>query len=135
MFEGKFSILNGKHSPTIYSPFQSPQYICSCSCDNEVRALITNIFFSERGFRLYADIMTYSLTEFAYDADLAGLSYKLNADYNGLSIKMQGYNDKMSVLAQHILNRIKELVVDPQHLSVIKEKVTFLFKLFHIPVF
>ena len=134
MFEGKFSILNGKHPPTIYSPFQSPQYICSCSCDNEVRVLSANIFFSKRGFRLYGEIVIDSLTEHAYDANLAGLSYELKSHYCGLSIQMKGYNDKMFVLAQHILNKIKGLVVDPRRLFVIKEKVTFPFKLFHFSV-
>ena len=79
--------------------------------------------------------MTDSLAEFAYDADLAGLSYDLKSYYNGLSIQMKGYNDKMFVLAQYILDKIKGLVVNPQRLSVIKEEVTFPFKLSHFPVF
>ena len=79
--------------------------------------------------------MTDSLTEYAYDAQLAGLSYELGSYYNGLFIGLTGYNDKMFVLAQHILDKIKGLVVDPKRLSVIKEEVTFPFKLFHFLVF
>ena len=39
---------------------------------------------------------------------------------------LSGYNDKMSVLLGHLLEKVKGLVVDPQRLSVIKEQVTFL---------
>jgi len=39
---------------------------------------------------------------------------------------MSGYNDKMSVLVRHILEKVKGLVVDPQRLSVKKEQVKFL---------
>ena len=88
---------------------------------------MTNIFLPKRSLRLYTDIVNDSLTEFAYDADLAGLSYNLVPHANGLFIMMSGYNDKMSVLAQHILEKVKGLVVDPQRLSVIKEQVTFSF--------
>jgi insulysin len=36
---------------------------------------------------------------------------------------MRGYNDKMAILAMHIMDRIKALVVDPQRLAIVKEKV------------
>ncbi|KAF8798143.1 hypothetical protein BYT27DRAFT_7124234 [Phlegmacium glaucopus] len=73
--------------------------------------------------RLYSDIVNDSLTEFAYDADLAGLSYNLVPHSSGMFIMMSGYNDKMSVLVRHILEKVKGLVVDPQRLSVKKEQV------------
>ena len=46
---------------------------------------------------------------------------------------LSGYNDKMSVLLGHLLEKVKGLVVDPQRLSVIKEQVTF--PLFLSPVY
>jgi insulysin len=36
---------------------------------------------------------------------------------------MRGYNDKMSILAATIMDRLKALVVDPQRLAIVKEKV------------
>ncbi|KAF9566323.1 insulin-degrading enzyme [Agrocybe pediades] len=72
---------------------------------------------------LYADIVNDSLTEFAYDADLAGLSYGLSSHSNGYQITTSGYNDKMSVLIRHVLEKVKALAVDPQRLDVIKEEV------------
>ncbi len=36
---------------------------------------------------------------------------------------MNGYNDKMSVLVKHILDKVKQIVVDPTRLAVMKEQV------------
>ena len=72
---------------------------------------------------MFADLVTDSLTEFAYDADLAGLTYSLHPHTMGLFAAMNGYNDKMIVLVQEVLQKIKTLVVDPQRLEVIKEAV------------
>ena len=40
---------------------------------------------------------------------------------------MNGYNDKMSVLVRHVLEKVKGLVVDPKRLAVVKEEVNTLF--------
>lgn len=73
--------------------------------------------------RLYSDIVNDSLTEFSYDADLAGLSYNFTPHTTGLFVSMNGYNDKMIVLVRHVLEKIKGVMVDPQRLAVIKEEV------------
>ena len=36
---------------------------------------------------------------------------------------MKGYNDKMAILVKQVLERIKALAIDPQRLTIIKEKV------------
>ncbi|KDR81747.1 hypothetical protein GALMADRAFT_58881 [Galerina marginata CBS 339.88] len=72
--------------------------------------------------KLYSDIVNDSLTEFSYDADLAGLSYSFSPHSSGMFVSMNGYNDKMSVLVRHVLEKIKGLVVNPQRLAVIKEE-------------
>ena len=73
--------------------------------------------------RLYSDIVNDSLSEYSYDADLAGLSYKFAPHPNGLFVSMSGYNDKMAVLVKHVLEKIKGLVVNPARLEVMKEQV------------
>ncbi|KAF8892443.1 Metalloenzyme, LuxS/M16 peptidase-like protein [Infundibulicybe gibba] len=72
--------------------------------------------------RLYSDIVNDSLTEFSYDADLAGLSYNFLPHTTGLFVSMNGYNDKMVVLVTHVLERIKHLEINPQRLDVMKEQ-------------
>ena len=73
--------------------------------------------------RLYSDIVNDSLSEYSYDADLAGLSYQFVPHPNGLFVSMRGYNDKMAVLVKHVLEKIKGLVVNPVRLEVMKEQV------------
>jgi len=72
---------------------------------------------------VFADLVTDSLTEFAYDADLASLTYSFHPHTMGLFAAMNGYNDKLFVLVQEVLHKIKTLVVDPQRLEVMKEAV------------
>jgi insulysin len=81
---------------------------------------VTNIL---DGFRLFADLVNDSLTEFSYDADLAGLSYNCAAVSTGLWVSLAGYNDKMGVLAKNVLEKVRGLVVDGERLRVMKEQV------------
>ncbi|KAL0946537.1 hypothetical protein HGRIS_012745 [Hohenbuehelia grisea] len=71
--------------------------------------------------KIYTDIVTDILTEYSYDADLAGLSYNFVNHSQGLYVAMQGYNDKMSVLVHHVLEKVKNVVVKPERLVVMKE--------------
>jgi insulysin len=64
-----------------------------------------------------------SLTEYSYDADLAGLKYSFTPHTTGLYITMSGYNDKLSVLVRHVLEKAKGVVVNPKRLEVIKDEV------------
>ncbi|KAF7295456.1 Insulin-degrading enzyme [Mycena indigotica] len=73
--------------------------------------------------RLYADIINDSLTEYSYDASLAMLEYRFIAHSGGLYVAINGYNDKMSVLVQQVLEKIKNIVVDPSRLEIMKEQV------------
>ena len=73
--------------------------------------------------RLFVDLVQDSLTEFAYDADLAGLRYDLGSTTLGLYMSLSGYNDKLHVLAQHVLEKIKNLEIRKDRLEVMKEQV------------
>lgn len=79
--------------------------------------------YSSHFHRLYTEIVTDSLTEFSYDADLAGLEYNFASHSLGLWVTLSGYNDKLSVLARHVLQKIKDIQVSPERLEVIKEQV------------
>ncbi|TFK76345.1 insulin-degrading enzyme [Pluteus cervinus] len=85
----------------------------SHACVSSVKAAVLT--------RLYTDLVTDSLTEFSYDADLAGLSYNLIHHTSGFMVAMQGYNDKMEVLARHTQERIKSLTIRPDRFNVMKE--------------
>ncbi|KAI0672916.1 insulin-degrading enzyme [Trametes maxima] len=72
--------------------------------------------------RLFADLVTDSLTEFAYDADLAGLSYNFGGHAPGLYVTLSGYNDKLHILAKDVFERARNLKVDPERLEVMKDQ-------------
>lgn len=80
-------------------------------------------------FRLFADLVGDSLTEFSYDADLAGLSYNYGAHSFGTQLVIGGYNDKLTVLLRHVFEKIKGLKVEQDRLNVMKEQVRFCVRL------
>ncbi|KAJ4475639.1 insulin-degrading enzyme [Lentinula aciculospora] len=72
--------------------------------------------------RLFTDLVTDSLEEFSYDAALASLSYNCTSHTKGMYVSLQGYNDKMSVLVQHVLDKVKSLEVRLDRMDVIIEQ-------------
>ncbi|KAI5119937.1 hypothetical protein M0805_002126 [Coniferiporia weirii] len=73
--------------------------------------------------RLYADLVKDALNEYAYDAENAGLNYDFGATMLGVYISLSGYNDKLHVLAQHVLEKVKGLEIKEDRLAVMKEQV------------
>lgn len=69
--------------------------------------------------------MTDSLAEFAYDAELAGLQYNFGSHTLGLLVALSGYNDKLPVLAHHVLEKARDITISPERLKVIKEHVSY----------
>ncbi|CAG9789778.1 unnamed protein product [Diatraea saccharalis] len=61
------------------------------------------------------------LQQFAYAAELAGLRWSLgNAKY-GLSITIDGYDDKQNVLLEKIVDHLVNFKCDPQRFQIMKE--------------
>lgn len=58
-----------------------------------------------------------------YDAALAGLACSVTNHTHGLLISVSGYNDKLPLLLQTALTKLRDLVVDPGRLKVIAEQV------------
>ncbi|KAL0572984.1 metalloprotease [Marasmius crinis-equi] len=71
---------------------------------------------------LFTDLIDDSLTELVYDAQLANLSYYCYDTVNGLCVSFSGYNDKLPVLMKQVLERMKDLHVDPERLKVMIER-------------
>ena len=72
-----------------------------------------------------ASLITDALTEFAYDAELAGLSYGINESSAGLRLTISGYNEMAHVLLKRVLEKARALVIDPHRFEVIREQVPF----------
>ena len=73
--------------------------------------------------RLFADLVTDSLTEYSYDADLADLTYQFASHNLGLYISLSGYNDKLHVLAKVVFEKARNLEITPERLHVVKNAV------------
>ncbi|GJE87118.1 insulin-degrading enzyme [Phanerochaete sordida] len=73
--------------------------------------------------RLYSELVTDSLTEYSYDADLAGLTYNFASHNLGIYCTLNGYNDKLDVLAKVVFDKARNLVITPERLHVVKASV------------
>lgn len=70
---------------------------------------------------LYCELVKDALNEYSYDADLAGLLFSLYPMSSSIELGIGGYNDKLPVLAKVVLERIRDLEIDPGRFAVIKE--------------
>ncbi|CAB4420535.1 unnamed protein product [Rhizophagus irregularis] len=80
--------------------------------------------------RLYSELIKDALNEYLYNAQMAGVYYGINYRSQGLSLSISGYNDKLPVLLEKVVNKMKNLKVDPERFSLIKEKVQRSYKNF-----
>ncbi|KAJ3108951.1 Insulinase (Peptidase M16) [Phlyctochytrium planicorne] len=71
--------------------------------------------------RLFTELLEDDLNQFSYYADVAGLSYSLENNTEGLELHVLGYNDKLPKLVEKIFHSMKTLVVDPDRFKAIKE--------------
>jgi insulysin len=63
------------------------------------------------------------LTEYAYNAELAGLNYVVTASDRGLQIHLSGYNDKLPVLARRVVEHLRDLAIKSERMEVMKQTV------------
>lgn len=73
------------------------------------------------------DLVRDELTEYSYDAELAGLSYEVTNLAEGISLVIAGYNEKLHVLLRVVLEKIKNLEVKEDRFAVLKEQVRALW--------
>ncbi|EJD53131.1 hypothetical protein AURDEDRAFT_110880 [Auricularia subglabra TFB-10046 SS5] len=71
--------------------------------------------------RLFCELVTDALTEYSYDADLAGLRYNLSPDIYGIQVSVSGYNDKLPVLLATVLEKVKTIKIVPGRFADIKQ--------------
>lgn len=74
--------------------------------------------------RFVTELVRDALSEYSYDAELAGLSYTFDSQADGIVLTVDGYNDKLAVLAQVVFEKMKTLIVDPKRFDIIKDQVS-----------
>ncbi|KAH7042656.1 a-pheromone processing metallopeptidase Ste23 [Macrophomina phaseolina] len=77
---------------------------------------------------LYKDLVEDSLVEYSYDAELAGIAYRVSNNALGVDISVSGYNDKMSILLEKVLTTMRDLEVREERFSIVKERLIRAFR-------
>ncbi|XP_043912628.1 insulin-degrading enzyme isoform X1 [Protopterus annectens] len=70
---------------------------------------------------LYLELLKDSLNEYAYAAELAGLSYDLQNTIYGMYLSVKGYNDKQHILLKKIVEKMATFEIDEKRFEIIKE--------------
>jgi len=73
---------------------------------------------------LYRDLVTDALVEYSYDADISGLVYEFNSYASGLTMSVQGYNDKLHVLLEKVLVSMRDLEIHEDRFKIIHDRMT-----------
>ena len=81
----------------------------------------TNADASAKSY-LYVSLVKDALKEYSYDALVAGLSYHLRHVFEGIWLGFDGFNDKLSVLLNTVLEKMVTLEVDPARFAVLKDE-------------
>ncbi|CAF0885808.1 unnamed protein product [Adineta ricciae] len=71
---------------------------------------------------LYVELVIESLSELTYPAKVTGLFYALSASDHGIEMCIGGYNDKICVLLETIVDCMINLKVDDQRLKILRER-------------
>lgn len=72
---------------------------------------------------LLSELVEDELNEYAYDADIAGLSYGMYGSSLGFHITLSGYNDKLAVLLEKVLTTMNDLDIKQDRFEIIKERM------------
>ncbi|CAE7211015.1 unnamed protein product [Rhizoctonia solani] len=73
--------------------------------------------------RMFVELVKDALTEFTYDAELAGMKYSIGCDGASIMVVSEGYNDKLSVLVEHVLERVKNITIIQDRITVVAEQL------------
>ncbi|TMX00209.1 hypothetical protein EJD97_001196 [Solanum chilense] len=87
-------------------------FICPQSRSSPESAVLTCIFVW---------LLKDYLNEYAYDAEIAGLGYWISGHCSGFEVTVSGYNHKMRILLEKVIDRITNFKVEPDRFFVIKE--------------
>ncbi|XP_066503418.1 nardilysin b [Hoplias malabaricus] len=74
-------------------------------------------------FDIFVNILAHNLAEPAYDADVAQLEYKLVPGDHGLVIRLKGFNHKLPLLLDLIVNYLADFTAAPDVFSMFAEQL------------
>ncbi|KAM4022595.1 nardilysin [Anomaloglossus baeobatrachus] len=74
-------------------------------------------------FEIFVNILAHTLAEPAYEADVAQLEYKLVAGEHGLVIKVKGFNHKLPLLFELIIDYLADFTASSDVYDMITEQL------------
>lgn len=74
-------------------------------------------------FDLFVNILAHNLAEPAYEADVAQLEYKLVAGEHGLMIRLKGFNHKLPLLLQLIVDQLADFSTEQSVFTMFSEQL------------
>ncbi|KAH1166407.1 hypothetical protein KIL84_015579 [Mauremys mutica] len=74
-------------------------------------------------FETFVNILSHKLAEPAYEADVAQLEYKLVSGEHGLVIRVKGFNHKLPLLFQLIIDQLSDFSFTPAVFEMITEQL------------
>uniref|UniRef100_A0AAR2LN37 Nardilysin a (N-arginine dibasic convertase) n=1 Tax=Pygocentrus nattereri TaxID=42514 RepID=A0AAR2LN37_PYGNA len=74
-------------------------------------------------FDIFVNILAHNLAEPAYDADVAQLEYKLVPGDHGLVIRLKGFNHKLPLLLNLIVDHLADFTAAPDVFSMFTEQL------------
>ncbi|XP_037939985.1 insulin-degrading enzyme isoform X2 [Teleopsis dalmanni] len=80
--------------------------------------------------QLMVELLKDQLSEYLYDAVLAGLKLQLTPKSTGIEFAISGYNDKQVVLLEKLLDHLFDFDVNEKRFEIIKEEYTRTLKNF-----
>lgn len=80
--------------------------------------------------RLFVELLKDSLNEYAYNAEIAGVDYKIENTMYGICLSIKGYNHKQPVLLKKIFDRMTSFQIDAKRFPVVKERCEISLKNF-----
>ncbi|GAA5996471.1 uncharacterized protein JCM10292_007631 [Rhodotorula paludigena] len=82
--------------------------------------------------RFFTELIRDSLQEYSYDAELAGMSYSFEQAADGVLLTLDGYDDKLAVLVDVIVQRMRDYEVDEQRFALIHDQLKRLYENFRL---
>ncbi|CAM6127653.1 unnamed protein product [Calypogeia fissa] len=72
--------------------------------------------------KIFTKLLVDYLNEYVYYAEVAGLSYKIQTSVNGFQVSVSGYNDKLIVLMEKVIEKIVNFEVDDDRFNIMMQK-------------
>ena len=76
--------------------------------------------------QVFATLVEEALADTTYDASLAGLDFSVGSDQDGIQVRISGYSQKLPVLLDMVMGKIRNLESDPTTFSSVHDRVSFL---------